>query len=109
MSVRARQRFGGMALLLSTALLGGCALDTGQRPDGRTSSQPMASAGSEGASTKTSGNPACTDGVVEACVILLPSHNGVATCFHGLRLCKEGEWSACGDADDVEAQLEGEE
>jgi hypothetical protein len=107
MSQRAMRRLSGLAVVAAFALLGGCALDTDQRPEARTDD----ALGAEEATRQTSGEAGnsspCTDGVVEQCVIRLPTHDGVQTCFHGLKLCEGGDWSACLGADEIEKRLEG--
>ncbi|MBN1608098.1 MAG: hypothetical protein JW940_15800 [Polyangiaceae bacterium] len=108
-SQRALRRLGRLALVASFALLGGCALDTDRRPEGRTNVELSAQDGTEQASAETPDSSTCTDGVVEECLIRLPTHEGVQTCFHGLKLCKEGQWTACGSADDIEQQLQDED
>jgi hypothetical protein len=105
MSKRAMQWLGGAVLILSSALLGGCALNTEQRPDGRTDDPLATSEQAKDGSSDASDAPACTEGVVEECVLALPKHNGVETCVHGLKLCKDGAWSPCSGADTIEEQL----
>jgi hypothetical protein len=92
-------RLGGLAFVASLTLLGGCALDTDQRPEARTD-------GELAAADDTAPGETCTDGVVQECVIRLPSHDGVKTCFHGLKLCEDGQWSTCASADDIEQMLD---
>ena len=106
---RAVLRWGGLALVGSVALLGGCALDAEQRPEGRTDDALVGQDGAEPGPAAARASSTCTDGVVQECVIRLPTHDGVETCFRGLKLCEAGQWSACGNADDIEQQLEGED
>jgi hypothetical protein len=108
-SERAVQRLCGLALVAAFALLGGCALDTDRRPEGRTDDALVAQDGAEPAPAAANDSSTCTDGVVQQCVIRLPTHDGVKTCFRGLKLCEGGQWSVCGDADDIEQRLEGED
>jgi hypothetical protein len=40
----------------------------------------------------------CTEGVSRECKVELGEHDGVKSCFEGVQVCKDGEWSACGEA-----------
>lgn len=39
----------------------------------------------------------CDDGDVRSCKVNLPSHDGIESCWTGVRLCAGGAWTECGD------------
>lgn len=101
-------RWQRMALGCLAAIAGACAFETADRPDGPTDT-PDQEVASSSTGLGTSGAQAaatCEDGVVTECRAELPSHNGVRTCFEGLRLCKDGRFGACRSAEEIEAELE---
>lgn len=48
--------------------------------------------------TSSANAPApCEDGDVKSCKVTLPRHDGIESCWTGVRLCAGGAWSECGD------------
>jgi len=39
----------------------------------------------------------CEDGDVKSCKFDLPTHDGIQSCWTGVRLCAGGTWTECGD------------
>lgn len=48
------------------------------------------------------GHLRCVAGDTRACKVQLPSHNGVNSCFVGVTICLDGQWSDCMSEGDVE-------
>jgi hypothetical protein len=49
---------------------------------------------------------ACQHGDLEECKVYLSDHNGVTSCFVGVRLCDSGRWGECISEDEMEAELD---
>lgn len=82
---------GGFVLALATA----CSGSPERAPfhDG-----PEAPAAEPAAPEEKAGGPKpCEAGTTKACKVTLPTHDGIASCYIGVRLCVEGQWSECGD------------
>jgi len=39
----------------------------------------------------------CVDGTTKDCIVMVGEHNGVVSCYEGIRTCEGGVWGACED------------
>lgn len=46
----------------------------------------------------------CSDGAIEQCVVPLPAHGSVKSCFQGFRKCTAGAFGPCVAAEDLELE-----
>jgi hypothetical protein len=92
------------------AMAAACAFETADRPSGPEETTEGQDVTSNSTSLQAPGDAseACDDGTVTVCSVELPSHNGVRTCFEGLRLCVDGRFGDCHSADQIESMLESE-
>ena len=96
-----------LAFCCLVALAAACAFETADRPSGPQEATQDQDVISSSNSLQASGSDpeACEDGTVTACSVELPSHNGVRTCFEGLRLCVEGHFGDCHSPSEIESML----
>lgn len=38
---------------------------------------------------------ACEEGEVKDCLVTMPQHGSVTTCFSGMSICENGRWTEC--------------
>ena len=44
----------------------------------------------------------CKEGASRECKVELGEHNGVKSCFVGVEVCEDGEWTVCGEKEEDE-------
>ncbi|HWO14338.1 MAG TPA: C-type lectin domain-containing protein, partial [Polyangiaceae bacterium] len=49
-------------------------------------------------------SPACVDGAVEPCTLVLGEHGGIVSCYEGVRSCAGGSFGACSDGHAFEVE-----
>jgi hypothetical protein len=95
---------GALAILAGSLLAIACAGCGGEAerwdppPEDTTTPCSGGSCAVEGA---TRARPECEDGEERSCIVELTEHEGVITCFRGLRSCIEGRWAECGTHGDA--------
>ena len=101
-------RWQRLAFCCLVAMAAACAFETADRPSGpeETTEDQDVIASSTGLQARGDDSEACDDATVTACSVELPSHNGVHTCFEGLRLCVNGRFGDCHSASEIESMLD---
>jgi hypothetical protein len=90
-----------LVTLLGSSALAGCS-GAGERPSPYESQRAADPAGSEELdldvqAARPGPDAGCADGTTRACKVTLPTHGEVESCYVGVELCVEGDWSECGD------------
>ncbi|MBI3204814.1 MAG: hypothetical protein HYZ29_24980 [Myxococcales bacterium] len=87
-------------VVMSALLLGACSGGTDRpAPPSGSDTQPATAPTPDDGDDPKDAPTGCETGATRTCKVQLPTHGSIETCYLGVNLCVDGEWSECGDED----------